>query len=64
VSIILKRSVNYFGNFGVECHLLKKDITSLVSPNIRGINVIYPNYYYTKSKVTKNFIIFEVTDFE
>jgi hypothetical protein len=48
--------VNYFENFGEECHLLKYLITSLVSfffffnnnlvsLNIRDVNIIYPIFF-------------------
>jgi hypothetical protein len=59
MSIISERSVNYFENFGTECHLLKiRCIVSLVSPNIGDVNVIYTiiilyvfidNYFRSKS---------------
>ena len=37
-----KLSVNCFGNFRAERYLLKIGVTSLVSPNIESVSVIYP----------------------
>ena len=33
--------MNYFGNFGAECHLLKIGCSSLVSPNISRFTIFY-----------------------
>jgi hypothetical protein len=62
VSIILELSVNYFS---AQCQLFwkfwsgvsfveNKVVASLVSPNIRSVNIIYPKIYYLSKKKKKN----------
>ena len=44
MSIILKLSVNYFGNFKVECYLLKIVCNEFSFTNIESVIIIYSNY--------------------
>ena len=45
-TLFFEWSVNYFGNFEAECHLLKIGFASLVSLNVEGVNVIYQKKNY------------------
>jgi hypothetical protein len=39
----LVQNVNYFGNFGVECHLLKIRYNESSYSKLGDVNIIYPN---------------------
>jgi hypothetical protein len=54
VSIILERSVNYFRNFRVECHLLKIGCDESISSSIGGVGVIYPIIFFLNEIVISN----------